>query len=57
MAVGVHGVLGMIVQSRVLAQPIVEPAHVLTLRHPMVDMTAMAHMKAHQLRRNLNHAM
>ena len=57
MAVGVHGVLGMIVQSRVLAQPTVEPAHVLTLRHPMVDMTAMAHMKAHQLRRNLKHAM
>ena len=54
---GVNGVLGLIVQSRVLAQATVELAHVITLRHPMVDMTAMAHMKAHQLRRNLKHAM
>ena len=57
MANGLHGVLGVVVQSLVVGQTTLELAHVITLRQPMVDLIAMVIMVEHQLKRRRKDAM
>ena len=57
MADGLHGVLGVVVQSLVVGQTTLELAHVITLRQSMVDLIAMVDMVEHQVKRRRNDAM